>query len=192
MKWSKDLGRQSPRTGVIGRREFLRLGAFTAATLLAAPAFAGTNPARERLLRFENTHTGETVSTVYWADGGYLDDGLYEINGVLRDHRTDETHPIDTALLDMLFLLQSRTDSRQAYQVISGYRSPATNQALSKKSSGVAKRSYHMQGKAIDIRLPGCDLKNLQQAALDLKAGGVGYYPGSGFIHVDVGPTRRW
>jgi uncharacterized protein YcbK (DUF882 family) len=76
--------------------------------------------------------------------------------------------------------------------VISGYRSPATNQALRNKSSGVAKRSFHMRGKAIDIRLPGCDLKNLQLAALDLRAGGVGYYPGSDFIHVDVGPARSW
>ncbi len=192
MMESKDLARRSSRAASIGRRDFLRLGAATTATLLASPVFAGTSSQGERQLAFRNTHTGEAVSEIYWAEGDYVSDGLVEINSVLRDHRTDETYPIDTSLLEMLFLLQSKTESRQAFEVISGYRSPATNHALRNKSSGVAKRSFHMRGKAIDIRLPDCDLKKLQLAALDLRAGGVGYYPGSGFIHVDVGPTRNW
>jgi uncharacterized protein YcbK (DUF882 family) len=189
---SKDSARQSSREANIGRRDFLRLGAATTATLLASPVIASTRSSSERQLAFRNTHTGEAVSTVYWVEGDYISDGLVEINNVLRDHRTDETYPIDTSLLEMLFLLQTKTDSRQAYEVISGYRSPATNQALRNKSSGVAKRSFHMQGKAIDIRLPDCDLEKLRLAALDLRTGGVGYYPGSGFIHVDVGPRRNW
>ncbi|MDX1696789.1 MAG: DUF882 domain-containing protein [Thiohalobacterales bacterium] len=192
MDRSKDVDRQSARTGVYGRRDFLRLGTATATALLAAPVFGGTTPAVERQLRFQNTHTGESVSSVYWAGGDYIDEGLQEINGVLRDHRTDEIYPIDTSLLDLLFLLQASTENRKPFQVISGYRSPKTNQALRSKSAGVAKRSYHMRGKAIDVRLPGVDLKQLHRAAIDLKAGGVGYYPGSGFIHVDVGPKRSW
>ncbi len=188
---AKDTDRQSVLAGV-GRRDFLRLGAATMATLLGSPALAMATSPHERLLGFQNTHTGESVTAVYWAEGNYLDGGLEEINSLLRDHRTDEIYPIDASLLDLLFVLQSKTDSRQAYQVISGYRSPATNRALRSKSNGVAKRSYHMQGKAIDIRLPGTELKQLHRAALDIKSGGVGYYPGSGFIHVDVGPKRSW
>jgi uncharacterized protein YcbK (DUF882 family) len=115
-----------------------------------------------------------------------------EINFILRDHRTGDIHSMDEQLVDLLYVLQSQTGSQGAFHIISGYRSPATNSMLNKRSSGVAKRSYHMQGKAIDVCLPGCDLKNLHAAALSLKAGGVGYYPGSGFIHVDVGPVRRW
>jgi len=117
---------------------------------------------------------------------------LRDINTVLRDHRSGDVYPIDTDLLDLLFALQATVGSRKAYEVISGYRSPATNASLRNTSSGVAKRSYHMQGKAIDIRLPGCDLEQLHTAALSIKAGGVGYYPGSDFIHVDVGPLRSW
>ncbi len=189
---SKDCLRQAQAPG-IGRRDFLRLGAAGAVAMLASPVLANTRvPAPERTLSLYNTHTGEEVSTVYWAAGDYVDSGLADIYGVLRDHRADEIYPIDTDLLDLLHVLQQQVDSRKAYQVISGYRSPRTNAKLRSHSSGVAKRSYHMQGKAIDIRLPGCDLKQLQQAALSLKAGGVGYYPGSGFIHVDVGPRRSW
>jgi uncharacterized protein YcbK (DUF882 family) len=118
--------------------------------------------------------------------------GIREINHILRDHRTGDVHDMDQGLLDLLYLLQTRVESRQTFQIISGYRSPKTNAMLSGKSKGVAKRSYHMQGKAIDIRLNGCDLKQLHKAALSLKAGGVGYYPSSDFIHVDVGRVRRW
>jgi len=192
MTKSKDADRRSVPQGMLGRRDFLCLGAATAAALVMSPVAAKTIPATERQLRFRNLHTGEATTAVYWSDGIYLPDGMQEINSVLRDHRTDEIYSMDTQLLDLLFLLQSKTDSGKAYEVISGYRSPATNKALRSKSSGVAKRSYHMRGMAIDVRLPGCDLKKLQLAALDLKAGGVGYYPGSGFIHVDVGPARSW
>ncbi|MBT8121515.1 MAG: DUF882 domain-containing protein [Gammaproteobacteria bacterium] len=189
---SKDSARRSSRSNDLGRRDFLRLGAAVTASMLASPVIASATSPHERILRFQNTHTGEAASTVYWADGDYVNDGLATIDSVLRDHRTDEIYSMDTQLLDLLFLLQSRTDSGKAYEVISGYRSPATNKALRSKSSGVAKRSYHMRGMAIDVRLPGYDLKQLQLAARSLKAGGVGYYPGSGFIHVDVGPARSW
>jgi uncharacterized protein YcbK (DUF882 family) len=176
----------------LGRRDFLCLGAASAASLLAPPVLAKSGAVQERTLSLYNTHTGEDVSTVYWAAGDYINSGLQDVNTLLRDHRSGDIYPIDPDLLDLLYVLQQQVGGRKAYQVISGYRSPRTNAALSSSSAGVAKRSYHMQGKAIDIRLPGCDLKQLHRAALEIKAGGVGYYPGSDFIHVDVGPRRSW
>ncbi len=180
-----------PPVGV-SRRDFLRLGAGIAGALVLPPAFAKSAAAQERSLSLSNTHTGESLKTTYWVEGEYLDDSIQELNTILRDHRTDDVYSMDTGLLDLLFVLQSRLDSKDIYHIISGYRSPATNAMLSGKSRGVAKRSYHMRGMAIDIRLQGCELKNLQRAALALKAGGVGYYPSSDFIHVDVGPVRSW
>lgn len=191
MFFSKDARSQNP-LAALNRREFLRLGAGTATALLASPVFAKISRQQERSLSFYHTHTSETISTLYWAEGDYLEGGLQEINTILRDHRSGEIYPVDSRLLDLLYVLQSQVESKKTYQIISGYRSPATNASLRQKSSGVAKRSYHMQGKAIDVRLPGCDLKELHSAALALKSGGVGYYPGSDFIHVDVGPVRRW
>jgi uncharacterized protein YcbK (DUF882 family) len=191
MVGSKDLMRRA-HIARLGRRDFLCLGVAATTSLLAAPVLARPSPAQERALSLYNTHTGENTSTVYWAAGDYVPTGLQDINTILRDHRSGDIYPIDTDLLDLLYVLQQRVGSRKAYQVISGYRSPHTNASLRSKSAGVAKRSYHMQGKAIDIRLPGCDLKQLRSAALDIKAGGVGYYPGSDFIHVDVGPRRSW
>jgi uncharacterized protein YcbK (DUF882 family) len=179
-------------TETVSRRDFLRLGSGVAAGLLCPAAVASLRVQPERSLAFYNTHTGESLQTVYWVAGEYLEDGLREINSVLRDHRADETYPIDRNLLDLLTALQAEVSCRNAFHVISGYRSPATNASLRGKSSGVARRSYHMQGKAIDIRLPGCALVDLHKAALALKAGGVGSYAASDFIHVDVGPVRRW
>lgn len=179
-------------SGALNRRDFLRLGAGAAGALILPPAFARATTTQERRLRFSNTHTGETLNTVYWAEGDYLDEGLREVNTILRDHRTDEVYNMERSLLDLLYVLQSQVDSQDVFHIISGYRSPATNAMLNGKSKGVAKRSYHMRGMAIDIRLPGCDLRNLKKAALDLKAGGVGFYPNSDFIHVDVGPVRSW
>ncbi len=151
-----------------------------------------TQELAERLLQFRNLHTGEKLKTVYWADGDYLADSMREIEFILRDHRTGDKHVIDTKLLDMLHILQHKTDNRREFHVISGYRSPKTNSKLRNRSNGVAKRSMHMLGKAIDIRLPGTELKKLRLAALSMKSGGVGYYPKSNFIHVDTGRTRHW
>jgi uncharacterized protein YcbK (DUF882 family) len=173
------------------RRSFIRAGSGLAASLLL-PLAVFAKSRQERQLSFHNTHTGENAAAVYWADGDYLPDGKQAIDEILRDHRTDEIYPIDTDLLDLLYLLRAGVQGSKPFEIISGYRSPATNAALRKKSAGVAKRSYHMQGKAIDIRLPGCDLDRLHQAALSIGAGGVGYYPGPEFIHVDVGPYRSW
>lgn len=176
----------------MNRREFLRLGAGTIPALGVPAVFSKSNAPLERFLGFYNTHTGETLRTVYWVQGKYQPEGLQEINRILRDHRTGDVYSMDERLLDLLYLLQVRTGRKDRFHIISGYRSPATNAMLHARSDGVAQHSYHMQGKAVDIRLPGYDLNRLRRAALAMKAGGVGYYPSSNFIHVDVGPVRRW
>ncbi len=164
------------------------LSAFAAVPAALATAL----PASERRLAFYNLHTGETVGATYWAGGEFVADSLAEIDRVLRDHRSGEVYPIDTGLLDLLNALAGNMEASKPFEVISGYRSPATNANLRNNTGGVARNSLHMQGKAIDIRLPGCDLAQLRKAALALRGGGVGYYPKSGFIHVDTGRVRRW
>jgi len=144
-------------------------------------------------LAFVNTHTGESLDVVYRERGQYLTDAIAEIDRVLRDHRSGEVYPIDRALLDQLDVLSAVLGTgKRAFHVISGYRSPATNAMLSARSGGVATRSLHMSGRAIDIRLPGVPLAMLHRAALGMQAGGVGYYPASDFVHVDTGRVRRW
>ena len=174
------------------RRRFIQTLLGTGAVLATPVLQASLQRAPERSLAFRNLHTGETLRSTYWAQGAYLKDELKGVNQVLRDHRSGEVYPMDPKLLDLLYLLQQTTGISGAFHIISGYRSPQTNQKLRTKSGGVAKRSLHMQGKAIDIRLPGCELKQLRDAALSLKAGGVGYYAKSDFIHVDTGRVRRW
>lgn len=178
---------------MITRRTFLQ-GLAVAGAAFAAPAvMARAVQGAERRLSLHNLHTGERLSTTYWADGGYLEDELAAINRLLRDHRSGEINPIDRKLLDRLYSLQQQLGNNATYQVISGYRSPSSNAKLQKVSNGgVAKRSLHMQGRAIDIRLPGVELKHLRQVALNQKAGGVGYYERSNFIHLDTGRTRFW
>lgn len=181
-------------TAALSRRGFLKFGA---AALLAASvpgqALANIASSPERKLSFYHLHTGEKLSAVYWADGNYQQDGLAEIYNLLRDFRTGAVSPIDTHLLDLLHSLSTKLDTTtQQFHVISGYRSPRTNAMLAKNSSGVAKHSLHMDGLAVDIRLPGRDLSDVRKAALSLKAGGVGYYPVSDFVHVDVGRVRQW
>ncbi|MEK8090859.1 DUF882 domain-containing protein [Thermithiobacillus plumbiphilus] len=179
----------------VSRRRFLKLGALSlAGMMLPMSAFASLlerSPA-ERRLAFYNTHTGESLNTVYWASGDFVSDGLQEIDHILRDFRADEVAAMDRGLLDLLYVLQGQLGARKPFQIISGYRSPNTNAMLRSQSGGVARHSLHMDAKAIDIRLPGVELSHLRDAALGLKAGGVGYYPGSNFVHVDVGRVRRW
>lgn len=172
------------------RRALLRAGLLVGAAGFASPALATIAPPRQ--LALLNLHTGERLSAAYWRAGAYLPDALAAIAKVLRDHRTGEVHAIEPRLLDVLTQLSSRLGADRPFEVISGYRSPATNAKLHARSSGVATRSLHMDGKAIDVRLPGVPLTRLRDAALEMQAGGVGYYPNSNFVHVDVGRVRRW
>lgn len=165
------------------------------AALLSAPfspALAALGEVRS--LAFNNLHTGEQLSLEYWAQGRYLPDALSAVNHLLRDFRTGDTHAIDPQLLDLLAVIRGKLETTTPFSVISGYRSPATNARLRGEDghSGVASQSLHMQGMAIDIRVPGRRLADLRDIALTLKSGGVGYYPQSDFVHVDVGRVRRW
>ncbi len=146
----------------------------------------------ERSIALYNTHTSETLSTTYWIQGKYLPEALRDINYILRDHRADVAKPIDSGLLDLLYTIQYKLESRRPFHIISGYRTPHTNAALRTRRRGVAKKSLHMQGRAIDIRLPGIDTTVVRRVAMSLKAGGVGYYRRSNFVHLDTGPVRSW
>ena len=177
------------------RRCFLQWGALAAAmSLCPRSALTSTRglQASERSLAFYNTHTGESLSTVYWIHGEYLPEALAGVDYVLRDHRTDEVKPIDPQLLDLLHTIGKILQSYRPFSIISGYRSPATNAYLRFFDGGVAEHSLHMDGKAVDIRLPGCATIHLRRVAVALRAGGVGYYRRSDFVHIDVGRIRYW
>ena len=190
-----------PFDRVASRRSFLKFGA--TAALALSPTTTLANAVRlpapdakkikiERHLKFENLHTGEKLKTVYWQNGKYLRESLRDINHILRDFRNDEVRPIDENLLDLLNVLNGQLETTQPFEIISGYRSPETNTMLRSRSKGVASNSYHLRGMATDIRVPGRELIHVRRAALDMGLGGVGYYPTSGFVHVDVGPVRTW
>lgn len=147
---------------------------------------------RRRSLKFYALHTGESLKTTYWEDGHYIPGELDRVNYILRDFRVNEIKPIDPALLDLLTRIQYRLSTNEPFRVISGYRSPVTNAMLHANSEGVAVHSLHLLGKAIDISVPGRSLAQLRGAALAQRAGGVGYYPKSDFVHVDTGRVRFW
>ena len=155
-------------------------------------AVADLAKAEIRTLSFDNLHTGERLKLDYWVQGDYVPDALASINHLLRDFRTGDVHAIEPNLLDLLVMVRQRLETTAALAVISGYRSPKTNATLHEASSGVASQSLHMQGMAIDIRIPGRPLAAVHKTALEMQAGGVGYYPKSDFVHVDVGRVRRW
>lgn len=160
---------------------------------VAAPAIVRAQPlpgVRRAVLH--NLHTGDTFNDVFFANGRYVPDALAEAMRVLRDWRNGEEHPMDPRLFDTLHAINDRLDNNRPFQVISGYRSPRTNAMLHARSSGVADRSQHVLGKAMDVRIQGVSLRNLRNAAVDVQAGGVGYYPVSNFVHVDVARVRQW
>ncbi|HSO07306.1 MAG TPA: DUF882 domain-containing protein [Pelomicrobium sp.] len=146
----------------------------------------------ERALSFHHTHTGEQLAVTYFAAGEYLPEPLAQLDHLLRDFRTGEVTAIDRDLFDQLFLL-SRACNGGTFEIVSGYRSPATNGMLRKAGGGgVAKNSLHMQGRAIDVRLSGYDTAALRRAAVAMGRGGVGYYARSDFVHLDTGRPRTW
>jgi uncharacterized protein YcbK (DUF882 family) len=178
------------------RRQILTagvLGSLFCLSPVQALAQLSLTGVQERSLSLLNTHTGERLKeVVYWEKGNYIHDALENLNHVLRDHRTNQVHPIDPMTLDLMAAISRKVDAKQPFEIISGYRSPQTNRSLRNNSNGVAKNSYHMQGKAVDLRLPGVPLKTVRKAALDLSMGGVGYYAKSGFVHIDSGRVRSW
>ncbi len=164
----------------------------TAGAIAAGPRAARATDGGSRRLTLHNTHTQESLSVEYWRAGRYDDAALAAVDRVLRDHRDGSVHPIDRTLLDLLWRAAAYTGLEPEFSVISGYRSPASNAALHARSAGVSAHSLHVLGQAIDVRLAGCDLARLRDAGLALAAGGVGYYPGPQFVHLDTGRVRSW
>jgi uncharacterized protein YcbK (DUF882 family) len=178
------------------RRRFLTLATgamISAGSLVSMPALAKSAFRKpERALSIYNLHTGESVNAVYWANGAYVGEAIAEINHLMRDFRTDQVKAIHPQLLNLMYAISNSLGAARPIELISGYRSPDTNALLRERSNGVAKHSLHMDGMASDIRIAGHDLGALRKVALSLHAGGVGYYPQSDFVHVDVGPVRHW
>lgn len=175
------------------RRTFLRMmGGLTAGLAVSSSALGKVVSSPERSMAFYNLHTGESLKTTFYLNGQFLPKSLKEVNHLLRDHRTDEVCEMSPELLTLLSDLKDMLGTSKPFHIISGYRSPATNNMLSQQSGGVAKKSLHMQGKAIDIRIPGIETKYLHQGAQVLKGGGVGLYSRSDFVHLDVGRVRYW
>ena len=169
-------------------RRRLLLKGFACLPLGFAPV---AHAAAERALAFRHTHTGERLEIAYFARDQYLPAALARIDWLLRDFRTGDAHCIDVRLLDALHALCANCGGGE-FEIISGYRSPKTNARLHKAGNGVAERSLHLEGRAIDVRLPGSHTARLRDAALALGAGGVGYYPKSDFVHLDTGRVRSW
>lgn len=178
----------------LSRRRFLQTGTALIGGISLAPNIAKASiPYSHKTLSFRHLHTGETLKNVtFWENGTYIDHSLDEINHLMRDFRTQDKHPIDPDLLSALHHMHSKLDTNQPFEIISAYRSPKTNAMLRGKSKGVAKKSFHMTGKAIDIRIQGVELDHLRNTAIALKKGGVGYYKKSNFVHIDTGRVRQW
>lgn len=184
------------RLKIPGRRRLLSLSRHLVVVGIGAPLVARAMPGIPdgvRSLSLDHTHTHERIDLVYAVDGRYVDPALARMNHFLRDHYSGDVGLIDPRLLDLLYRLQANLGAQGCYQVISGYRSPATNERLRAKGGhGVARHSLHMEGRAIDVRMPGVPLQDLRDAALSLKLGGVGFYPRDQFVHVDTGRVRSW
>ncbi|MBI5409626.1 MAG: YcbK family protein [Nitrospirae bacterium] len=181
---------------MVSRRGLLTGGIVTIATsLIPRKAFSAVKDVlleTERSLFLYNVYTGEKLKADYWSNGQYISDVLTEVNHLFRDHLTEAIETIDTNLLDLLYSLKEKLKINEPFNIVSGYRSPQTNAKLRKWRRGVAKNSLHMYGKAVDIRVPGYSTKAVRLAAIELQGGGVGYYPRSGFVHLDVGEIRYW
>jgi len=179
----------------ISRRGLLR--AFAATAVVAAPTYSNAagflrGGGDVRRLKMYSGRTGESIDTIYWIEGEYIGDAMNEVYRFFRDWRNGQSHSIDSRTIDIIAATQNLLDSSQPYTLISGYRSPQTNAMLRSNSSGVARNSLHLQGKAADLRMQGRSVGQMARAAAACAAGGVGRYSGSNFVHMDCGPVRTW
>lgn len=178
---------------MLNRRQMLGFGA---AGVLASIVPLGSSEAQASQntwrVAFRQAHTGETFNGVYRVGDRYLPEAFERLNYILRDFRTGEVFPMDPRVVDIMALVQKRANQREPIEILSGYRSPKTNAGLRKRTSGVAKNSFHMYGQALDMHIKGYRTSKLRDIARSIRAGGVGYYPKSGFIHVDTGAVRSW
>lgn len=175
------------------RRVFLKTTIAATAGLLLPAQWAKAASSRERMIKMSNPHTGENIRCVYWTpDYGYIKPSMDEISYFFRDFRQQSVKTVDIDLLNILHYMQSNVGMSKTIQLNSGYRSPATNQMLARRSKNVGKKSYHMKAMAADIAIGGFNSRQLKTIAMRLNAGGVGIYRSSNFIHVDSGPIRQW
>lgn len=185
-------------TNINTRRSFLTRCA--TASLIGASStigisqriLASTTTSKTKTIRCFNIHTRETLTVEFYKNGDYDSVALHQLNTLLRDHRENKTTTMDVNLFEQLWELQQILGKNTEFRVISGYRTPKTNNNLRKKSNGVALKSYHMRGQAIDLNVNNASTSKLHKLARAMNAGGVGYYPKAGFIHVDTGPVRHW
>ncbi len=136
--------------------------------------------------------TGERIDMIYWIEGNYIEDAVREVHHFMRDWRTNDVKSIDLRAIDIMAAAHNLMDASEPYMLLSGYRSPKTNAMLRARSSGVAKNSLHLKGQAADLRLNSRSVNQMARAAAACKAGGVGRYSGSNFVHMDCGPVRSW
>ena len=178
----------------ITRRKLIGFGVTALSMAVTTPSFAAAMAAmpKKRDLKLHNIHSGETFAATYWANGHYIPGAMAEIRRVLRDTRTNTQHEIDPTLVDLLVAIRNQLGAHEPFEVISGYRSPATNAALRMASHGVAEHSLHMQGRAIDVRLTGFPTARRALLARAQRGGGTGYYRVSDFVHLDTGAVRIW
>ena len=179
------------------RRSFLKDSLLATAATLLWPRLGwgsmGEQALRPLSLSLYNTHTDERLSVTYrTANGDYDPAALAALDRLLRCHYTDEIHPIDPRTLDYLALLDEQLGGGHEIHIISGYRSRRYNALLQRRGRGIASNSLHLQGRALDVRIPKIELDRLKETAFLLARGGIGYYPRSGFVHIDSGPVRRW
>ncbi|KUF11763.1 YcbK family protein [Pseudoponticoccus marisrubri] len=182
-------------SGSISRRALL--GAFAATSVVAAPTYSNAagflrGAGDIRRLRMYSGRTGERIDMIYWIEGHYLADAVREVNYFMRDWRTDDVKNIDIRTIDIMTAAHNLLDCSEPYMLISGYRSPKTNAMLRARSSHVARNSRHLRGEAADLRLSTRSVSQMAKAAAACRAGGVGRYSHSNFVHMDCGPVRRW
>jgi uncharacterized protein YcbK (DUF882 family) len=182
-------------SGGITRRGLL--GAFAATAVTAAPTFANAagflrGGGDIRRIKMYSGRTGERIDMIYWIEGDYIKDAVKEVHHFMRDWRTNDIKSIDLRTIDIMAAAHNLMDASEPYTLLSGYRSPKTNAMLRARSSGVAKNSLHLKGQAADLRLNSRSVNQMYRAAAACKAGGVGRYSGSNFVHMDCGPVRTW
>ena len=173
------------------RRHFIQYSSAASLALVSTEIFAKSKSGSQ-FLHLKNMHTNEEERIRFSKNGLYIPKALETINRLLRDHHSGEIHPIDLKLIESLYNIHKDAKAPYGIEIYSGYRSHKTNEALRKKHKGVAKKSYHMKGRAVDIRMPGTRLSTIRDVAISLRAGGVGYYQRSGFLHIDTGRVRQW
>jgi len=164
---------------------------FGSSSSIAAPSIL-SGAGNFRQLRLKNVRTGENANTVYWIDGNYIPEALDELNYILRDWRASEIMPIDTRVLDIVSGVHKMLDTSEPFEIVSGYRSPTTNKKLRKNGRGVATKSYHLRGMAMDVKISSRSVGAVCNAAKAIAQGGVGRYSRTGFVHMDCGPVRNW